>query len=108
MLKLSQETALGLFHLEHLRLVRSRTANVKCLVAWSNETLLVAFRGTANLTNMLADVKVTSNMCVHCMSRCRLLMVCRCQQPAASRHQLPSATLYLHSSRTSSVLFQSV
>jgi len=57
-LKLSEETALSLFSLQHLQLVRSGEANVKCLVAWSNETLLVAFRGTANLTNMLADVKV--------------------------------------------------
>ena len=58
MLKLSTKTALGLFDLDHFELVRCKAANVKCIVAWSNETLLVAFRGTANLTNMFADVRV--------------------------------------------------
>ncbi len=58
MLKLSTKTALGLFNLDHFELVRCKEANVKCIVAWSSETLLVAFRGTANLTNMFADVRV--------------------------------------------------
>ena len=57
-LKLSPETALGLFNLDHFELVRSKAANVKCIVAWSNHTLLVSFRGTANLANALVDVKV--------------------------------------------------
>lgn len=46
-LKLSQNTALKLFKLDHFQLVRCTEANVKCLVAWSNETLVVSFRGTA-------------------------------------------------------------
>ena len=58
LLKLSQTTALSLFNLEHLQLVQCTAANVKCVVAWGDQTLLVAFRGTANLTNMLADVRV--------------------------------------------------
>ncbi|DBA98706.1 TPA: hypothetical protein ACH3X1_014479 [Trebouxia sp. C0004] len=55
--KLSQETALKLFSLDHFQLIRCTQANVKCLVAWSHHTLVVAFRGTANLTNACADVK---------------------------------------------------
>ena len=57
-LKLSQDTALNLFQLTHFQLVRCTEANVKCLVAWSNENLVVAFRGTANLTNAFADIRV--------------------------------------------------
>ena len=52
------ETALGLFKLDHFELVRCKEANVKCIVAWSSETLLVAFRGTANVTNAFADIRV--------------------------------------------------
>ena len=58
MLKLSQDTAMKLFKLDHFQLVRCPEANVKCLVAWSNENMVVAFRGTANLTNAFADIKV--------------------------------------------------
>ncbi|KAA6420730.1 MAG: hypothetical protein FRX49_09307 [Trebouxia sp. A1-2] len=56
-LKLMPETALGLFKLDHFELVRCKEANVKCIVAWSSETLLVAFRGTANVTNAFADIR---------------------------------------------------
>ena len=56
--KLSRETALKLFSLNHFELVRCSEANVKCLVAWSNTYLVIAFRGTANLTNAFADIKV--------------------------------------------------
>lgn len=59
LLKLSQDTALELFKLDHFQLVRCTEANVKCLVAWSNETLVVSFRGTANLTNAFADIRVS-------------------------------------------------
>ena len=57
-LKLSQTTALGLFDLQHFELVRCTAANVKCLVAWSDESLVVAFRGTANFSNIVADIRV--------------------------------------------------
>jgi len=69
-LKLSPTTALGLFNLDHFELVRCKTANVKCIVAWSSESLLVAFRGTANLTNMLADVRVGCAVCLQSRHDC--------------------------------------
>lgn len=43
---------------DHMKLMRCEAANVKCLVAWGHGSLLLAFRGTANFTNALADVKV--------------------------------------------------
>ena len=63
-LKLSETTALSLFNLHHFELVRCTAANVKCLVAWSDESLVVAFRGTANLTNILADIRVGPCSCL--------------------------------------------
>ena len=44
---------------DDMKLMRCEAANVKCLVAWGQGRLLLAFRGTANLTNALADIKVS-------------------------------------------------
>ena len=56
--RLSKELAMEMFGLDNLQLVRCEEANVKCLVAWGSGSLLLAFRGTANFTNALADIKV--------------------------------------------------
>ena len=53
-----KETAMQLYNLEHLELVRDPLTNTKCLVAWGQDTVLVAFRGTANKQNAIHDLKV--------------------------------------------------
>ncbi len=53
-----------LYNLEHLELVRDPLTNTKCLVAWGQDTVLVAFRGTANKQNAIHDLKV-STPCGH-------------------------------------------
>ena len=55
-----KETAMQLYNLEHLELVRDPLTNTKCLVAWGQDTVLVAFRGTANKQNAIHDLKVSS------------------------------------------------
>lgn len=54
----SEQTAMGLYNLEHLELLRDPSTSTKCLVAWGHDTVLVAFRGTANRQNAMHDIKV--------------------------------------------------
>ena len=62
--KLSKVIAMQQFGLKNMRLVRCKEANVKCLVAWGSGSLLLAFRGTANMANALADIKVPALLCI--------------------------------------------
>lgn len=55
--KLSQTTAMQLYNLEKLHMLRDPVTNTKCLVAWNSGTLLISFRGTANRQNATHDVK---------------------------------------------------
>ena len=54
----SEETAMKLYNLEHLELIRDPLTSTKCLVAWGQDTIVVAFRGTANRQNAAHDMKV--------------------------------------------------
>ena len=58
-----KETAMQLYNLEHLELVSDPLTNTKCLVAWGQDMVLVAFRGTANKQNAIHDLKVSSLCC---------------------------------------------
>ncbi len=59
-MEVPKETAMQLYNLEHLELVRDPLTSTKCLVAWGQDTVLVAFRGTANKQNAIHDLKVGS------------------------------------------------
>ncbi|KAL0044911.1 hypothetical protein WJX82_001842 [Trebouxia sp. C0006] len=56
-LEVPKEAAMQLYNLEHVELVRDPLTNTKCLVAWGQDTVLVAFRGTANKENAIHDLK---------------------------------------------------
>ncbi|KAL0040544.1 hypothetical protein WJX77_010258 [Trebouxia sp. C0004] len=56
-MEVPKEMAMQLYNLEHLELVRDPLTNTKCLVAWGQDTVLVAFRGTANKQNAIHDLK---------------------------------------------------
>lgn len=55
----TEETAMKLYNLEQVEVIRDPLTSTKCLVAWGPDTILVAFRGTANRQNAALDVKVT-------------------------------------------------
>jgi len=67
--KLSETTAMQLYNLEKLHMLRDPATNTKCLVAWGSDTLLISFRGTANRQNATHDVKVSQ---CHCVAMCSL------------------------------------
>ena len=60
-LTLSEERAMQLYGLKHLRLVREPKLDTKCLMAWNEDTLVLAFRGTASKINAISDMKVGSS-----------------------------------------------
>ena len=60
----SVNDAMSLFGLEHRRCFHNVNAQVKVLVAWSGELVVLAARGTAEAANFLHDVKVCANDCL--------------------------------------------
>ena len=50
-----------LYGLKQLRLVREPKLDTKCLMAWNEDTLVLAFRGTASRQNAISDMKVGSS-----------------------------------------------
>jgi len=57
--KLSLDTAMSLYGLEHSELFWEKKRDTKLLLAWNRNTFVVAFRGTASFANALADVQVS-------------------------------------------------
>ena len=55
--KLSLDTAMSLYGLEHSELFWEKALDTKLLLAWNAHTIVVAFRGTASLANALADLQ---------------------------------------------------
>ncbi len=51
---------MGLFDLTDFELIWERAMDTKCLVAWNSKThvAVLAFRGTASMANVLADLQV--------------------------------------------------
>ena len=47
-----------LYDLQQIELLRDPVTNTKALVAWCKDTIVVAFRGTANKQNALHDIQV--------------------------------------------------
>ncbi|KAK9817879.1 hypothetical protein WJX72_003574 [[Myrmecia] bisecta] len=58
--KRTPELALGmqLCQLEHLQVVWEKRGDTNVLIAWGADTVVIAFRGTASLANVLADLKM--------------------------------------------------
>lgn len=47
-----------MYKLEHSELFWEKALDTKLLMAWNNDRMVIAFRGTASLSNALADVQV--------------------------------------------------
>ena len=61
--KLSLETAMGLYGLEHSELFWEKALDTKLLMAWNSNTIVMAFRGTASFANALADLQARPQNC---------------------------------------------
>ena len=56
-------TALSLYSLTDSDLVWELQRDTRCLLGWNNSTIVVAFRGTASMTNALSDIQVRQCCC---------------------------------------------
>ena len=75
------EAGMSMYGLSSCKLFWHAALDTKALLAWSQDTAVLAFRGTASLTNACSDLKV-SPFTRHCMH------VSCLQQPALQLHLL--------------------
>lgn len=55
---LTLECALGLYSMSDSESFWEVDQDTRCLIGWGNNTVVVAFRGTASMRNALADMQV--------------------------------------------------
>ena len=55
---LSLHVAMGLYNLTDSELFWELQLDTRCLMGWSKSKIVVAFRGTASMTNALSDLQV--------------------------------------------------
>ena len=48
-----------LYGLKQLRVVREEKLDTKCFLAWNQDILVLAFRGTVSTRNAISDLQVT-------------------------------------------------
>ena len=51
--------AMSMYSLSSCKLFWDAALDTKCLLAWSQDTAVLAFRGTASFTNACSDLKVS-------------------------------------------------
>ena len=56
---MSLEKVMQMFDLKHSELFWEKARDTKLLMAWNNDRIVIAFRGTASMSNVLSDVQVT-------------------------------------------------
>ena len=55
---LDLQTSMEMYGLTDSELFCELKRDTRCLMGWSNSTIVLAFRGTASMTNALSDVQV--------------------------------------------------
>jgi hypothetical protein len=60
----SLEMGMALYGLQHSELFWEKALDTKLLLAWSQDTIMLAFRGTASMANALADLQACGTFCV--------------------------------------------
>ena len=55
---LTLPTALGLYGLTHSELLWELQLDTRCLLGWNNSKIVLAFRGTASISNAWSDLQV--------------------------------------------------
>jgi hypothetical protein len=52
------EDAMGMYGLTDFELLWERASDTKALLAWGPDNMVLSFRGTASMANVLADLQV--------------------------------------------------
>lgn len=81
---LSLDTALGLYKMTQSQSFWETKQDTRCLVGWGNNTVVVAFRGTASMKNALADLQVTFRPPLYSLLP---VCVCACMHASECRWQ---------------------
>ena len=69
---------MGVYNLKESELLWEKALDTKLLMAWNDHMMVLAFRGTASVSNALADLQVCPAFpCEICMSWGSLLCVLR-------------------------------
>ena len=61
--ELSLETAMRVYNLKESELLWEKATDTKLLMAWNEHIMILAFRGTATVSNALADLQVHCSFC---------------------------------------------
>ena len=56
--ELSKKFAQDLYKLEHFDVVSSKNLDSKAIVGWKNDCIVISFRGTSSMVNVMSDVRV--------------------------------------------------
>ena len=84
------EAAMKLYGLTSFELLWEQERDTKALLAWSDDTVVLAFRGTASLRNVIADIQV--RRCTLCAMCVYAHQTCACRRsPALSSFTLAPA-----------------
>lgn len=70
------DTALSLYDLENFEMLWDKTHDTKAILGWSSDTVVIAFRGTASISNVLADLQARCFLywdALKCINICHLL-----------------------------------
>ena len=95
-----------LYGLKQLRVVREEKLDTKCFLAWNEDILVLAFRGTASTRNAISDLQVcfpstmlqpptlvsSVSVCLRCMQKCRHSARHKCHAFVERPSGMPSAT----------------
>ena len=73
------EAAMKLYKLTAFELLWERETDTKAMIAWSEDTVVLAFRGTASLRNVLADLQARLGETVHAGAIRSSALIARCQ-----------------------------
>ena len=68
--EVSLQTALAMYGLPEARILCEESTDTRCLVAWSHDIIVVAFRGTASAVNVKADLQARQRLFSACTNLC--------------------------------------
>jgi len=76
---LDLRTAMGLYRLTDSELFWELQLDTRCLMGWSENVIVVAFRGTASMTNAWSDLQVRACLVLFDSCSRSIASCCACQ-----------------------------